>query len=124
MAVALHVAAASGDAAFPELCCKGETASVAQAAVHPQCKAGGQPRRLDRLRSLYREPCADPGQAKTAVAPSAAREMFFVPALLRRSEFVTLRIEHGEQFPAQIRWTLGAEADGISLKPVAQDRGT
>jgi PilZ domain-containing protein len=33
-------------------------------------------------------------------------------------EFVTLRVEHGEEFPAQIRWALGAEAGGVFLAPV------
>ena len=33
-------------------------------------------------------------------------------------EFVTLRVEHGEEFPAQIRWALGSEAGGVFLAPV------
>jgi PilZ domain len=33
----------------------------------------------------------------------------------RIGEFVTLRVEHGEEFPAQIRWALGNEAGGVFL---------
>lgn len=33
----------------------------------------------------------------------------------RIGEFVTLRVEHGEEFPAQIRWALGDQAGGIFL---------
>jgi len=33
----------------------------------------------------------------------------------RIGEFVTLRVEHGDEFPAQIRWALGNEAGGIFL---------
>jgi hypothetical protein len=33
----------------------------------------------------------------------------------RIGEFVTLRVEHGEEFPAQIRWALGDQAGGVFL---------
>jgi hypothetical protein len=36
----------------------------------------------------------------------------------RIGEHVSLRVEHGEQFPAQIRWALGTEAGGIFLAPI------
>jgi hypothetical protein len=36
---------------------------------------------------------------------------------LRIGERVTLRGEHGEEFPAQIRWALGEEAGGVFLAP-------
>ena len=36
----------------------------------------------------------------------------------RIGEFVTLCVEHQEQFPAQIRWALGTEAGGVFLAPV------
>lgn len=36
----------------------------------------------------------------------------------RIAEFVTLRVEHGIEFPAQIRWALGNQAGGVFLKPV------
>jgi hypothetical protein len=36
----------------------------------------------------------------------------------RIGEHVTLRVEHGEQFAAQIRWALGSEAGGVFLAPV------
>jgi hypothetical protein len=36
----------------------------------------------------------------------------------RIGEFVTLRVEHREEFPAQIRWALGNEAGGVFLAPV------
>lgn len=36
----------------------------------------------------------------------------------RIGEHVTLRVEHGEQFPAQIRWALGSEAGGVFLAPI------
>jgi len=44
--------------------------------------------------------------------------------LLRIGEFVTLRVEHSKEFPAQIRWALGDEAGGIFLEPVAYERWT
>lgn len=44
--------------------------------------------------------------------------------LLRIGEFVTLRVERSEEFPAQIRWALGEEAGGVFLEPVAYDRWT
>ena len=34
---------------------------------------------------------------------------------LRIGEFVTLRVEHSEDLPAQIRWVLGNEAGGVFL---------
>lgn len=43
-------------------------------------------------------------------------------SLLRIGEFVTLQVEHSEEFPAQIRWALGDEAGGVFLEPVAYDR--
>lgn len=33
----------------------------------------------------------------------------------RIGEFVTLRVEHREEFPAQIRWALGEQAGGVFL---------
>lgn len=33
----------------------------------------------------------------------------------RIGEFVILRVEHGEELPAQIRWALGSEAGGVFL---------
>jgi hypothetical protein len=36
----------------------------------------------------------------------------------RISEFVTLRVEHDEEFFAQIRWVLGSEVGGTFLTPV------
>lgn len=39
----------------------------------------------------------------------------------RIGEFVTLRVERGEQFPAQIRWALGNEAGGAFLTSVGSD---
>lgn len=36
----------------------------------------------------------------------------------RIGEFVTLRVERGEEFPAQIRWALGDEAGGVFLAAV------
>ena len=36
----------------------------------------------------------------------------------RIAEFVTLRVEHGVEFPAQIRWALGDQAGGVFLTPV------
>jgi PilZ domain len=37
---------------------------------------------------------------------------------LRIGEFVTLRVERGQEFPAQIRWALGNEAGGVFLANV------
>ena len=37
----------------------------------------------------------------------------------RIAEFVTLRVEHGEEFPAQIRWALGDQAGGVFLTAVS-----
>jgi hypothetical protein len=37
---------------------------------------------------------------------------------LRVGESVTLRAEHGDRFPAEIRWALGKEAGGVFLAPV------
>lgn len=39
-------------------------------------------------------------------------EVFEAPAV---DEIVTLRVEHGDEFQAQIRWVLGIEAGGIFL---------
>lgn len=36
----------------------------------------------------------------------------------RIGTFVTLRVEKGQVFPAQIRWALGDEAGGVFLAPV------
>ena len=36
----------------------------------------------------------------------------------RIGEFVTLRVEHGVEFPAQIRWALGDQAGGVFLTQV------
>ena len=36
----------------------------------------------------------------------------------RIGELVTLRVERGAEFPAQIRWALGNEAGGVFLGPV------
>lgn len=38
-----------------------------------------------------------------------------VPEAPRIGEFVTLRVEHGEELTAQIRWALGDEAGGVFL---------
>jgi hypothetical protein len=38
---------------------------------------------------------------------------------LKIGEFVHLRVEHRDEFPAQIRWALGGEAGGVFLAPVA-----
>jgi hypothetical protein len=43
---------------------------------------------------------------------------------LRIGEFVTLRVEHSEEVPAQIRWALGDEAGGVFLAPVAYEQLT
>lgn len=40
----------------------------------------------------------------------------------RIGEHVTLRVERGEQFPAQIRWALGNEAGGVFLAPINRDQ--
>lgn len=36
----------------------------------------------------------------------------------RIGEFVTLRVERGQEFPAQIRWALGSQAGGVFLAGV------
>ncbi len=38
--------------------------------------------------------------------------------LLRIGEYVALRVEGYGEFPAQIRWALGAEAGGLFLEPI------
>jgi hypothetical protein len=43
---------------------------------------------------------------------------------LRIGEFVTLRVEHGEEFPAQIRWALGDEAGGVFLTAGCHEQWT
>ena len=40
----------------------------------------------------------------------------------RIGEHVSLRVERGEQFPAQIRWALGNEAGGVFLAPINWDQ--
>lgn len=40
----------------------------------------------------------------------------------RIGEFVTLRVERGEELPAQIRWALGMEAGGVFLTTVERER--
>ncbi len=37
-------------------------------------------------------------------------------------EFITLQVEHSENFRAQIRWALGNEAGGVFLSPIDYDR--
>lgn len=39
----------------------------------------------------------------------------------RIGEFVTLRVERGEEFDSQIRWSLGNEAGGVFLSAVGSD---
>ena len=39
----------------------------------------------------------------------------------RIGEFVTLRVERGEEYPAQIRWALGSEAGGVFLTQVGSE---
>jgi hypothetical protein len=36
----------------------------------------------------------------------------------RIGEFVTLKVDRGDAFEAQIRWVLGSEAGGVFLTPV------
>ena len=36
----------------------------------------------------------------------------------RVGDLVTLKVEHGDEYPAQIRWALGSEAGGIFLSAV------
>ena len=40
----------------------------------------------------------------------------------RIGDLVTLRVEHGAEFPAQIRWALGNEAGGVFLAPINWDQ--
>jgi hypothetical protein len=44
-----------------------------------------------------------------------------VPESPRIGEFVTLRVERGEEFTAQIRWALGTKAGGVFLTGVGSD---
>ena len=37
-------------------------------------------------------------------------------------ELVKLRVEHRQEFPAQILWVLGAEAGGVFLAPIDHSR--
>lgn len=39
----------------------------------------------------------------------------------RIGEFVTLRVERGEEYPTQIRWALGNEAGGVFLNALGSD---
>jgi hypothetical protein len=39
----------------------------------------------------------------------------------RIGEFITLRVEHGQEFPSQVRWALGHEAGGVFLTSVSSD---
>lgn len=41
----------------------------------------------------------------------------------RIGEFVTLRVEHRDEFPAQIRWALGEEAGGVFLTVAGSEDG-
>lgn len=45
-----------------------------------------------------------------------------VPEAPRIGEYVTLKVERGESFQAQIRWALGTEAGGVFLSPVDWER--
>lgn len=45
-----------------------------------------------------------------------------VPEAPRIGEYVTLQVERGENFQAQIRWALGTEAGGVFLSPVDWER--
>lgn len=47
-------------------------------------------------------------------------EVFEAPSI---DEIVTLRVEHGDEFPAQIRWALGDEVGGIFLTCADRDEG-
>ena len=39
----------------------------------------------------------------------------------RIGEFVTLRVEHSQEFPVQIRWALGNEAGGVFLTQIGSE---
>ena len=45
-----------------------------------------------------------------------------VQELPRIGEYVTLRVQRCEDFPAQIRWALGNEAGGVFLTPIDWER--
>jgi len=45
-----------------------------------------------------------------------------IPESPRIGEFVTLRVERGEEFPTQIRWALGDEAGGVFLTSAGYER--
>lgn len=45
-------------------------------------------------------------------------EIFETPSI---DEIVTLRVEHGDEFRAQIRWALGGEAGGIFVAGAGRD---
>src|SRR5438270_5868539 len=47
-----------------------------------------------------------------------------VPEIPKIGEFVTVRVERGAEFPAQIRWALGSEAGGVFLAPVDRSNWT
>lgn len=40
----------------------------------------------------------------------------------KTGELVRLRVERGEEFPAQIKWTPGNEAGGVFLDPISSER--
>ncbi|HEX8842452.1 MAG TPA: PilZ domain-containing protein [Sphingomicrobium sp.] len=45
-----------------------------------------------------------------------------LPESPRIGEFVTLRVERGEEYPTQIRWALGDEAGGVFLTSASYER--
>ena len=62
---------------------------------------------------------SDGGQCEVTILDvSSGGFRLEAPAPPRVGERVTLRVEHGAEFPAQIRWALGNEAGGIFLAAV------
>ena len=45
-----------------------------------------------------------------------------LPESPRIGEFVTLRVERGEEYPTQIRWALSDEAGGVFLTSASYER--
>ena len=78
----------------------------------------GRPPRIDLRRPAILIDSDGIESAVTILDVSSAGVRLYVSESLRLGELVTLRAEHGEAFPVEIRWTLGNEAGAVFLTPV------
>ncbi len=78
----------------------------------------GRPPRIDLRRPAVLIDSDGIESTATILDVSSAGLRLYVSESLRLGELVTLRAEHGEACPLEIRWTLGNEAGAVFLTPV------